>query len=135
MIWEEDDDYVNNYKIKNTVKFLKEQIKDIEVIAEKKATELYLNKNKLNQFNKDLKRKEEELECYNIMFPNYEYLKQFREELTIYDEVEELKEDIKNLQGNISILNKTLELQKSNLDTEIQKIVRLNVDLNWIKKD
>ena len=49
--------------------------------------------------------------------------------------MEELKEDIDHLKTSINILSKTLELQKQNIDTEIQKIVRLNIDLSWIKRD
>ena len=132
--WDEDD-YVDNARIKNTMKFLKDQIVEIEKIAEIKSKEYFLNKNKLFGFQKDLKQKEEELNCYIIMFPNWEVFKEHREELGIYDEMEELKEDIEHLRTSINILSKTLELQKQNIDTEIQKIVRLNIDLSWIKRD
>ena len=130
-----DDDYIDNARIKNTMKFLKDQIIEIEKIAEIKSKEYFLNKNKLLGFQKDLKLKEEELNCYIIMFPNWEFLKEHREELGIYDEMEELKEDIEHLRTSINILSKTLELQKQNIDTEIQKIVRLNIDLSWLKRD
>lgn len=122
-------------RIKNTMKFLKDQIVEIEKIAEIKSKEYFLNKNKLFGFQKDLKQKEEELNCYIIMFPNWEVFKEHREELGIYDEMEELKEDIEHLRTSINILSKTLELQKQNIDTEIQKIVRLNIDLSWLKRD
>ena len=132
--WDEDD-YVDYARIKNTMKFLKDQIVEIEKIAEVKSKEYFLNKTKLLGFQKDLKQKEEELNCYLIMFPHWEVFKECREELGIYDEMEELKEDIDHLKTSINILTKTLDLQKQNIDTEIQKIVRLNIDLSWIKRD
>ena len=134
-MFEEDDDYVDYSRIKNTIKFLKDQIIEIEKVVEVKSKNYFDNIFKLKEFNKKLDRKKEELSCYQKMFPNYEYLKEHREEIGLYDEMEELKENINLLENQTTILNKTIELQKINIDLEIQKIVRLNIDLSWIKRD